>query len=95
MPPPLADLLASQLAAGDQRIHFDRAGIEECYGDFAGAGWRPLPADKGIDFVLPTTRNGSCGERIILPAPALWPLLNATGRRGFAELGWAPPAAGE
>jgi hypothetical protein len=86
LPAPLAEFVASRFGQGDPRYHLSKDDIQQCYGDDYLSYWYRLSlTDKGIDFEIPTTRNGSCGETIALTFKELAPFLNKKGRDAVAD----------
>jgi hypothetical protein len=86
LPAPLAEFVASRFGQGDLGIHLSRDDLRRCYGnDYLSYEYRLSLTDKGIDFEIPTTNNGSCGETIALTFKELTPFLNKKGRDAVAD----------
>jgi hypothetical protein len=86
LPAPLAEFVASRFGQGDLRYHLSKDELKQCYGDdYLSYRYRLSLTDKGIDFEIPTTRNGSCGETIALTFKELAPFLNKKGRDAVAD----------
>jgi hypothetical protein len=86
LPAPLAEFVASRFGQGDPRYHLSKDELQQCYpGNYLSYWYRLSLTDKGIDFEIPTTRNGSCGEKFALTFKELAPFLNKKGRDAVAD----------
>ena len=80
LPDELYDFIVDRLEHGDPLQHFNRDGLDECYGTPSSSFLLKLTA-KGINFVLPLTGNYSCGDSIEIPYKDLMPFLNPHGKK--------------
>jgi hypothetical protein len=86
LPAPLAEFIASRFGQGNLKFHMSKDELRHCYGDdHSSYSYRLSLTDKGIDFELPITRNGSCGEKFELTFKELAPFLNKKGRNAVAD----------
>ncbi|GHU25568.1 hypothetical protein AGMMS50256_00290 [Betaproteobacteria bacterium] len=89
LPTGLAEFIYDRIGTDDPTYdHFSL--LEEflrCYGDLSPEKYkyRLELFDGGIDFVVPTTSNGSCGDSFKIPFKELRPFLNEKGEAAVAQ----------
>jgi hypothetical protein len=85
LPDALDEILASRFGQGN---HFGKEDLERCYGEYQPGAYtyRLELTNDGIDFILPFTSNGSCGDSFSLTFKELWPFLTSVGRRFSADI---------
>jgi len=88
LPPPLAELIFTKFGTGDPKFHLPREDIFRCYGELSPDQYRfrLVLVDGGIGFVLPLTRNYSCGEEIRVTFEELAPFMNNEGLRYVSQI---------
>lgn len=88
LPKDLDIFVSKRFGQGDPSNHLSREELEQCYGEYApGAySYQLQLAEDGINFNIPVTSNGSCGESINLTFRELAPYLNQQGKRAVAAI---------
>ena len=83
LPNPVAEFVFSKFGEGDPAVHLSREDIFKCYGELPPEQyWYTLELTyEGIRFLLPLTRNNSCGEEIRATFEELEPFMNKQGLR--------------
>lgn len=95
LPSPLAQFVAGRIGKDEPGAHhLDLGTFVRCYGDIdpETISYSLELFSGGINFVVPTTASGACGDSFKVGFKALRPFLNAKGRAAVAGLGrrWGP-----
>lgn len=82
LPKPLADFIASKIGKIDNPYHLTKEDFVGCYGSDPEEYQYTLQlAPSGIEFDVPVTQNGSCGEFFVVSFQELRPYINKIGLR--------------
>lgn len=84
---PLAEFVFSKFGAVDSPLHLPKEDIFNCYGELSPDQYMYSLelTNEGIRFLLPLTRNGSCGEEIRATFEELEPFMNMQGLKHVAQ----------
>jgi hypothetical protein len=86
LPAPLAKFIRSRIGKGDPKFHLSEEDFVRCYSDSEPETyWYNLKLiNGGIEFVVPFTSNGSCGDSIMMTFKELAPFMNKNGKAAVA-----------
>lgn len=84
---PVAEFVFSKFGVVDSPQHLSKEDIFKCYGQLSPDQYRYSLelTNEGIRFLLPLTRNGSCGEEIRATFKELEPFMNIQGLKYVAQ----------